>query len=66
MLRKLVAAIIGVSALVPSTMFGLGMGEVELDSYLNQPLDARIELLQTRGLSSSEIIANLASVSDFL
>ncbi len=65
MLRKLVAAIIGVSALVPSTMFGLGMGEVELDSYLNQPLDARIELLQTRGLSSSEIIANLASVSDF-
>lgn len=65
MLRKLVAAIIGVSALVPSTMFGLGMGEVELDSYLNQPLDARIELLQTRGLSSAEIIANLASVSDF-
>ena len=65
MLRKLVAAIIGVSALVPGAVFGLGMGEVELDSFLNQPLDAQIELLQTRGLASSEIIASLASAREF-
>ena len=65
MLRKLVAAIIGVSALIPSTVFGLGMGEVELKSFLNQPLDARIELLQQRDLSNAEILANLATSKEF-
>ncbi|WP_285259616.1 FimV/HubP family polar landmark protein [Halopseudomonas bauzanensis] len=43
----------------------LGVGEINLRSALNQPLEAEIELLQVRDLSSSEIRPLLASPDDF-
>jgi len=43
----------------------LGVGEINLRSALNQPLEAEIELLQVRDLSSTEIRSVLASPDDF-
>ena len=43
----------------------LGLGEITLKSALNQKLDAEIELLDAKGMDSSEIIAQLASSDDF-
>ena len=43
----------------------LGLGDITAHSALNQKLDAEIELLETRGLSETEIIAKLASSEDF-
>ncbi|PTY36431.1 hypothetical protein BGP77_03795 [Saccharospirillum sp. MSK14-1] len=39
----------------------LGLGDIELNSNLNEPLDARIELLEPSDLSANEILPTLAS-----
>lgn len=43
----------------------LGLGDIELNSNLNEPLDADIDLLQLRGLTAGEIIPTLASNEAF-
>jgi pilus assembly protein FimV len=43
----------------------LGLGDIELNSNLNEPLDADIELTQLRGLTAGEIIPSLASNDAF-
>lgn len=43
----------------------LGLGEITVDSALNQPLSARIELLDMAGVNPDQITVALASVSDF-
>jgi len=43
----------------------LGLGEINLNSALNEPLDAEIPLLNLEELSEAEIIAGLASGKDF-
>ena len=48
-----------------SHILALGLGEMELDSALNQPLSAEIKLIDTQGLTSSEIKPKLASAADF-
>lgn len=64
--RNLVLAIAAASALTASNMaFALGVGEIRLESSLNQPLLADIELLDLRGVMASEIKPKLASVEDF-
>jgi pilus assembly protein FimV len=66
MVRKLVLAVAAASALMSSNMaLALGVGNINLRSALNQPLDAEIELLQVRDLSSNEILPRLASPDDF-
>ncbi|GGI94575.1 FimV/HubP family polar landmark protein [Halopseudomonas pertucinogena] len=66
MVRKLVLAVAAASALMSSGMAqALGVGDINLRSALNQPLDAEIELLQVRDLSSAEIRSVLASPDDF-
>ena len=66
MVRKLVLAVAAASALMSSNMVqALGVGEINLRSALNQPLEAEIELLQVRDLSSTEIRSVLASPDDF-
>lgn len=64
-LQKLVAAMAISGALGSGLVHALGLGEVRLNSALNQPLDAEIELLQVRELTRNEILPNLASRSDF-
>lgn len=63
--RKLVLAIAAASALSSGMAHALGLGEVTLKSALNQPLDAEIELLDVRDLSSSEVVPSLASAEEF-
>jgi pilus assembly protein FimV len=43
----------------------LGLGEITLESALNERLTAEITLLETRGLDASEIIVSLGSREDF-
>ncbi len=43
----------------------LGLGEIKLNSALNEPLDAEIRLLNVGGLGDTEILASLASEKDF-
>ncbi|MGE0622505.1 MAG: FimV/HubP family polar landmark protein [Pseudomonadales bacterium] len=45
--------------------WGLGLGEIELDSALNQQFSATIELFDASGLEPSEIIVTLGSAEDF-
>ncbi|MBG7369502.1 FimV family protein [Pseudomonas aeruginosa] len=64
-LRTLVRAIAAASVLTSGMAHGLGLGEITLKSALNQPLDAEIELLEVRDLSSGEVIPSLASPEEF-
>ncbi|MCQ3829412.1 hypothetical protein HXX02_08130 [Microbulbifer elongatus] len=63
--QKLALAVGLVSALGGNGALALGLGEIKLNSTLNQPLDAEIKLLQTRGLGENEIKVRLASTEDF-
>lgn len=45
--------------------WALGLGEIELNSALNEKLDANIELLDASGLQPEEIIVSLASSESF-
>ncbi|MFT6152817.1 MAG: pilus assembly protein FimV [Bermanella sp.] len=66
MLRKLAIAIAASGAMMSaSTTYALGMGDIELDSALNQPLDARIKLLKASELEDWELKPNLASRDEF-
>ncbi|WP_212630347.1 FimV family protein [Pseudomonas sp. KB-10] len=64
--RKLVLAIAAASALSSGMAHALGLGEVTLQSSLNQPLVAEIELLEVRDLASNEVIPTLASPEEFV
>lgn len=64
--RKLVLAIAAASALSSGMAHALGLGEVTLQSSLNQPLVAEIELLEVRDLASNEVIPALASPEEFV
>lgn len=63
--RNLVLAIAAATALTSNTVFALGVGEVRLQSALNQPLVADIELLDAKGLGTAEIKPRLASADEF-
>jgi pilus assembly protein FimV len=52
-------------SLIASQSWALGLGEIELDSALNEKLNAEIELLDASGLQPSEIMVSLASNEDF-
>jgi len=43
----------------------LGLGEMSLNSFLNEPLDAEVSLLDTRDLTTDDIRIRLAAVEDF-
>jgi pilus assembly protein FimV len=62
-------AVLAPAALVVGLVAGqaqaLGLGEIELDSALNERLVARIELLDAGSLQPTEILVSLASQADF-
>jgi pilus assembly protein FimV len=64
-LRKLALAVGLASALGAELASALGLGELKLNSALNQPLDAEIELLNIKDLSKDEILVNLAALEEF-
>lgn len=43
----------------------LGLGEIDMKSFLNEPLQAEVELLDTRDLTDEDIRIRLAGVEDF-
>ena len=63
--RKLALAIAAASALSSGMAHALGLGEVTLQSALNQPLVAEIELLEVRDLATGEVLPTLASPEEF-
>jgi len=54
-----------VAVATASAAHALGVGEVNLNSRLNQPLDAKIALFEADGLDSEEVIVKLASPEAF-
>lgn len=52
-------------SLLPEFSSALGFGQIKLFSYLNEPLDAEIELLSAQNVDPAHIIASLAPAQDF-
>ncbi|WP_372985285.1 FimV/HubP family polar landmark protein [Marinobacter sp.] len=59
--RKLAVALALAGGLGSGVAQALGLGEIELQSYLNEPLDAEIVLPQSRGVSPGDVLVNIAS-----
>jgi pilus assembly protein FimV len=53
------------AVLLAPQSWGLGLGEIELNSALNQEFKATIELFDASGLEQSEILVSLGSNEDF-
>jgi len=62
MIRRLTLLL---AALIATDVYGLGLGELDLDSGLNQEFRASIVLTNTRDLTIDEVLPNLASQDDF-
>jgi len=65
MIRRLKLLFASVLVLFTQAIFALGLGELDLQSALNQQFDAEIKLTNLRGLQIDEVIPNLASQADF-
>lgn len=63
-MRKLIFAL-ALAALLPGQGFALGLGEIEVNSKLNQELDARINLLSAVPADAESMIVKLASQEEF-
>ncbi|MBD3641596.1 MAG: hypothetical protein HUJ18_11435 [Marinobacter sp.] len=63
--RKLAVALALAGGLGSGVAQALGLGEIELQSYLNEPLDAEIVLPQSRGVSPGDVLVNIASDSAY-
>ncbi len=59
----LAAGLFGV--VVSNQTFAVGLGELKLNSALNEPLDAEIQLLNVGELSELEMLVGLGSQKDF-
>ena len=60
----LVAAL-WITALLPLKSLALGLGEIEVNSFLNQPLNAEIEVLSARPGEIDDLLVSLASRDAF-
>ncbi len=65
MARKLVVILISLIVFAAAQAKALGLGDITLESALNQPLLARIELLELGGVRAEDVRIQLASNSDF-
>ena len=53
------------SLLLSGPSMAIGIGDMTVSSYINQPLQGRIAVLEPDGLLESEVIVGLASSEDF-
>jgi pilus assembly protein FimV len=58
-------AIYSLTLIIPLNAYALGLGELKVNSYLNQPLNAEIRLINVGSLPLSGIKADLASLAEF-
>ena len=64
-MRKLIFALAFGLLMQPNYGFALGMGDIEVNSALNQQLDARIEVLSASAEDAETLIIKLASREEF-
>ena len=65
MARKLAAVAFSLGCLHASSLMALGLGEMQMESFLNQPLKASVDLLNMEGLHGDEVRVRLATTEDF-
>ncbi|MDA0689139.1 MAG: hypothetical protein O2948_10920 [Proteobacteria bacterium] len=65
MLRKSVFALAILLGSLASQVYALGLGTVTVESYLNQPLRVRIEILDLGNTRLQDVTVQMASVDDF-
>ena len=65
MARKLVAVAFSLGCLHAGSLMALGLGEIQLESFLNQPLKASVDLLNMGGLNADDIKIRLGTSDDF-
>ncbi|MDH5484099.1 MAG: LysM peptidoglycan-binding domain-containing protein, partial [Gammaproteobacteria bacterium] len=64
-MRKLTLSLAVLAALMPGRGYPLGLGEIELNSALNQELNAEIEVLSAVAEDAEQLIVKLASREAF-
>ena len=64
-MRKYASTLVILGLLSPGIAVALGLGELTLHSYLNEPLRAEVNLLETAGLNPAQIRIRLATREDF-
>ena len=65
MFRKLAATVAVSTALISSPVWSLGLGDIEANSALNQPLKAEINLLSSKGFDEQDLQAKIASFESY-
>ena len=65
MVRKLAFVLVWLAAILPGWAQALGLGEIQLNSFLNQPLDAEIEIISSQRGETDGIKILLASPEAF-
>ena len=65
MYKRIKWAVVVALMLVSPALFALGLGSASVDSYLDQPLDVRVELISRSSDELQSITAGLASADDF-
>ncbi|MDX1597501.1 MAG: FimV/HubP family polar landmark protein [Marinobacter sp.] len=63
--RKLAVALALAGGLGSGVAQALGLGEIELQSYLNEPLEADINLRKSQGIDPDDVFVNIASENDY-
>lgn len=65
MVRKLALSLAVASAIAAGQANALGLGEIRVNSALNEPLDADIRLVQVRDLLAQQILPRMADIDEF-
>jgi len=65
MVRKLALSLAVASVIAAGQANALGLGEIRVNSALNEPLDADIRLVQVRDLSVQQILPRMADIDEF-
>lgn len=65
MMRKAAAVLTAICCLVANQALALGLGSLTLESSLNQPLRARIEIVDLGGVSPADITVQMAAQQEF-
>tara|TARA_R110002110_G_scaffold107320_3_gene268528 strand:- start:31781 stop:34150 length:2370 start_codon:yes stop_codon:yes gene_type:complete len=63
--KRLAAALVSLGCLQAGSTWALGLGELTLESFLNEPLKARVSLLDIGNLHEDQIRVRLAAEEDF-
>ena len=58
-------ALLALCIAIPTQSWALGLGELEVESALNERFAGTIELLDAQGFQASEVFVSMASSKDF-